>query len=198
MASQSFEEALRQAFDSVRNACVHHGSNLARHVRRFSDQASNRPRGETGEHRRAQEPDSGPERASDLLAREPASEIGRLELLGESLDIRKELVTCAEVVIRKEVVTELQLIEVPVRREELVVERRGTDGKVLRMDRDQANEWRIVLAEERADVRTRPVVREVVRVSKRKVWEKRAVSEPLRHEELRVEQASPEDHDRAA
>ena len=188
MGSHSFEDLLRHAFNTVRNACVHHGSNLVQRVRGVSDQVSRRTsKDSASDERHLQSAES--RLASGTPDRgEATNEIGRLELLGDSLEIRKELMTCAEVIIRKEVVTETQIIEVPDRREELVIEHRDKDGRSRRLGRDEAGEWRIVLSEERADVRTRPVVREVVRVSKRKVWEKRAVSESLRHEELRVEQ----------
>src|SRR5205814_4982668 len=93
-----------------------------------------------------------------------------------------------EIVVHKEVVTETQLIEVPVRREELVIERRSPDGRVC----DEPlfggkKELRIPLWEERAVVQKQPVVRQIVTVAKRRITETKDITDAVRHEELRVE-----------
>ena|SRR2546421_12179553 len=55
-------------------------------------------------------------------------QLHELELLGESLHIDKERVLEGEISIRKEVITETQVIRVPVTREELVIERKNANG----------------------------------------------------------------------
>ena len=52
----------------------------------------------------------------------------RMELREEELRVRKEMVETGEVTIRKEVVTEYRTMKVPVRREELVIERHPAEG----------------------------------------------------------------------
>jgi uncharacterized protein (TIGR02271 family) len=112
----------------------------------------------------------------------------QLELLSEMLHVTKERIERGEVRVRKELVTENQIIEVPVTREELVIERYATSGDRSRLDvaRDQ-KEVRIPLWEEVVRVEKRPVISEVVNVSKLQVNETRTISDSVRHEELRVE-----------
>src|SRR5947208_15842521 len=75
----------------------------------------------------------------------------------------KERVQRGEVRLRKEVVTESQSIQVPVTREELVIERTPGSGQVTgEIGRDE--EIRVPLSEERVRVEKQPVVNEEVRV----------------------------------
>jgi|tagenome__1003787_1003787.scaffolds.fasta_scaffold20940773_1 uncharacterized protein (TIGR02271 family) len=110
----------------------------------------------------------------------------RMQLLGEVLRVHKERIPAGEVRVRKEVVTETQNVQVPVSREELVVERhpgQGTAAGQIGQDAD----IRIPLSEERATVQKQPVVREEVEVGKRSVEQTQNVSEQVRREELHVD-----------
>jgi uncharacterized protein (TIGR02271 family) len=113
----------------------------------------------------------------------------RIQLRGEVLRTYRERVQKGEVRLRKEVVTENQTVEVPVTREELVIERTDIAG-----DRPASHgeigtdeEIRVPLSEERARVEKQPVVNEEVRVGKRAVQNTERVSDDVRHEELRVD-----------
>jgi uncharacterized protein (TIGR02271 family) len=112
-----------------------------------------------------------------------------IQLRGEVLRTFRERVQRGEVRLRKEVVTENKTVEVPVTREELVVERVPVSGqeaaKAGEIGSDQ--EIRVPLSEERARVEKQPVVSEEVRVGKRGVQKTERVSEVVRHEELRVD-----------
>ena len=55
--------------------------------------------------------------------------VDRVQLFGEVLRVHKERISRGEVRVRKDVVTENQTIEVPVTREELVLERVSVSGK---------------------------------------------------------------------
>ncbi|HKR85598.1 MAG TPA: YsnF/AvaK domain-containing protein [Terriglobales bacterium] len=113
----------------------------------------------------------------------------RLQLLSEVLRVHKERVPTGEVRLRKEVVTENQSIEVPVTREELVIERRPAEGAaVASSEIGSDREIRIPLSEEQVRVEKRPVVKEEVKVGKKKVQESRQVNEQVKREELRVDQ----------
>jgi uncharacterized protein (TIGR02271 family) len=102
------------------------------------------------------------------------------------LRTHKERVQRGEVRLRKDVVTETQNVQVPVTREELVIERTPGSGQVTgEIGRDQ--EIRVPLSEERVRVEKQPVVNEEVRVGKRQVQSNQQVSDKVRHEELRVE-----------
>jgi uncharacterized protein (TIGR02271 family) len=111
----------------------------------------------------------------------------RIALLSEWLRVYKEQVSRGEVRLRKEVQSEQKTIDVPVTREELVIERvptteRGAAGHEIGED-----EIRVPLSEERVRVEKEPIVREEVRVGKRPVERVENVSDEVRHEELRVE-----------
>jgi uncharacterized protein (TIGR02271 family) len=115
------------------------------------------------------------------------SENRRIQLLGETLRVNKERVQSGSVTLKKKVVTEHQNIEVPVSREELVVERHAADGQAVRGNIGDNKQVTIPLSEERVRVEKRPVVREEVEIGKRQVQDTKKVSDDIRHEELRVE-----------
>jgi uncharacterized protein (TIGR02271 family) len=123
----------------------------------------------------------------------------RIQLLSERLRINKQRVATGEARIRKEVITENQTVQVPVQREELVVERMPASGDVsARGPVGTSSEVRVPLSEERVTVDKQPVVREEVRVGKKSVQEVRNVSDSVRHEELKVEDSTRKAKDRVA
>jgi uncharacterized protein (TIGR02271 family) len=125
--------------------------------------------------------DLGPRAAPALDDRE------RLELVEEELDVNTRPVEAGEVRVRKEVHTEQRNIEVPVTREEVVIERHPVSGREASGRDIGDDEVRIPLMEEEVDVQKRAVVREEISVGKRPVEETRTVSDTVRREEARVE-----------
>jgi uncharacterized protein (TIGR02271 family) len=111
----------------------------------------------------------------------------RLELREEQLNVDKDVVRAGEVRVRKEVVTEDRTIDVPVTREEVVVERRPVEGRPAGRDLDAGEEIRVPLSEERVRVEKTPVVREEVTVNKRRVTDRERVRDTVRREEARVD-----------
>jgi uncharacterized protein (TIGR02271 family) len=113
----------------------------------------------------------------------------RLQLFGEVLRVHKDRISRGEVRVRKDVVTENQTIEVPVTREELVLERvsvpANTPASSANIGRSQ--EIRVPLIEEKVRLEKQPVVREEVIVGKREVADVARVGDDVRHEELRVD-----------
>jgi uncharacterized protein (TIGR02271 family) len=92
------------------------------------------------------------------------------------------------VTLRKEVVSERQHVEVPVTREELVIERHATDGREPSSAAfEHGKEIRVPLSEERVRVEKRPVVREEVVVGKLAVHGTKNVTDDIKHEELKIE-----------
>jgi uncharacterized protein (TIGR02271 family) len=114
-------------------------------------------------------------------------EQNNLQLLGEVLRVHKDRVSRGEVRLRKEVVTETQTVQVPVTREELVIERRPVDQATPATGSIGESEIRIPLSEERASVDTSTVVREEVAVGKKPIQEVRDLTGKIRREELVVE-----------
>ena len=110
------------------------------------------------------------------------------QTLEERLDIHKTPVQTGEVGIRKEVETEHKTIEVPVSREEVVIERRPGSGQEVSADKLQpGQEIRIPVTEEQVDVTKHAVVAEEVNVGKRKVQDEEKVDKTLRKEKIKVE-----------
>ena len=111
----------------------------------------------------------------------------RIQLRGEILRTYKDRVQRGEVRLRKDVVTETQHAEVPVTREELVIERTPATGQRATGEIGKDEEIRVPLSEERVRTEKQAVVNEEVRAGKRAVQRTENVSDNVRHEELRVD-----------
>lgn len=120
-------------------------------------------------------------------AKEVGNEDYRVQLRGEMLQAHKERVSRGEVRLRKEVVSENRSIEVPVTREELVIERTDATGATPTGEIGRDQEIRVPLSEERVTVEKKPVVTGEVKIGKRQVQDKKTVSDTVRHEEARIE-----------
>jgi uncharacterized protein (TIGR02271 family) len=113
-----------------------------------------------------------------------------VELREEELRAEKERVKAGEVRLRKEVVTEERTLEVPVTREEVVVERRpAARGQEARGDIGDNEEIRIPVMEEEVHVEKTPVVKEEVSLKKRQIQDTERVSDTVRREEARIEES---------
>jgi len=115
-----------------------------------------------------------------------SEEIAELELLSESLHIDKEKILDGELSIRKEIITEVQIVQVPVTREELVIERRSADGRHTSEVLAGQQQLRIPISKERVLVKKEAVVSEVAKITRRKLRETKRISVDVRHDELRV------------
>ena len=109
-----------------------------------------------------------------------AAEGARIQVREEELQAHKRRVETGAVRVRKEVVTEHRTIEVPVQREEMVIERRAPTGEPI-------EEIRIPVSEEQVSVEKRPVVKEEVTVGKRVVEGTERVGGEVHKEVVRVE-----------
>jgi uncharacterized protein (TIGR02271 family) len=127
------------------------------------------------------------DRANVLARGEFRTDDGRvIQLREEQLKTSKESVKQGDVRVRKEVRTEHQTINVPVEREEVVIERRPAHGRAA-TGSIASEEIRIPVREEKVHVTKEAVVKEEVSVGKRKVRDTEEVSGDVRHEELVVE-----------
>ena len=107
----------------------------------------------------------------------------------ERLEAQKQTVQAGEVSIHKEVVTEQKTIEVPVSREEVVIERHPVNGVEASDFGAETDEIRIPISEERVTVSKTPVVTEEISVGKRTVQDTQTVSGTVRREEAHIEQS---------
>lgn len=127
--------------------------------------------------------------AGSQIAAEDADPEARnnIQLLGEVLRVHKDRISRGEVRLRKEIITETQTVQVPVTREELVIERHAVNQNTQAAGSiGESQEIRIPLTEERASIDTSTVVREEVSVGKKPVEEVRDLTGEVRHEELVV------------
>jgi uncharacterized protein (TIGR02271 family) len=108
----------------------------------------------------------------------------RIQLFGEVLRVRKEKVGAGEVHVRKESVTHMETVQVPVTREHLVVEHSDESGRA-----DADNAIRVPLSEERVHIDKDTVLREEYKVGKREVTQNESVSDNVRRERLLIDDA---------
>jgi uncharacterized protein (TIGR02271 family) len=112
----------------------------------------------------------------------------RMELREEQLDVQKERVEAGEVRLRKDVVKEKKTINVPVTREEVVVEKHAVSGRQPAEGQiGDDEEIRIPLQEERARVKKTPVVKEEVSLKKQQVQTTEHVSDTVRRDEAWID-----------
>jgi len=111
----------------------------------------------------------------------------KIQLREEELNISKRPVDVGEVQVHKEVHTEQRNVQVPVKREEIVIERHAASGQQPASEIGRDEEIRIPVREEQVQVDKRAVVKEEVTVGKRQVQETKEVADTVRKEEVRVD-----------
>jgi uncharacterized protein (TIGR02271 family) len=111
-----------------------------------------------------------------------------IELKEERLNVAKHPVETGEVRVHKEVHTENKTIEVPVEREEVVIERTPVHGRATTEGMLEGEEIRIPVREEQVDVTKHAVVNEEVKVGKRIIQDTEKVTGQVRKEEIHVDQ----------
>jgi len=116
-----------------------------------------------------------------------------IQVKEERLHAEKRPVETGQVTVRKEVHTETKHIDVPVEREEVVIERTPVHGKVAAGTIAEGEEVRIPVREEQVTVSKDAVVKEEVKVGKRVVQDTEHVTGDVRKEEVKVEQTGDVD-----
>jgi len=143
-----------------------------------------------------QAPPGAPGRSADTAEKRPPevppaepAEPQKMRLHAERLKAYKQPGQTGEVNIRKEVVTEQQTLNVPVTREEVVIERRSLaeDAAAAEEPIGEGEEIRIPIREEQVQVTKEAVATGEVEISKREVKENRQFTETVRHEEPAIE-----------
>ena len=112
----------------------------------------------------------------------------RMQLREEQLQVNKQPVETGAASLHKEVVSQQQNIDVPVTREEVVVERRPGTGQPSDTPIGEGETYRVPVREEQVSVQKQPVVREEVSLGKRQVQDTQRVSDTVQREEAHVEQ----------
>jgi uncharacterized protein (TIGR02271 family) len=109
-----------------------------------------------------------------------------IQLQEERLRAQKSAVQTGEVNIRKEVTTEMQHLDIPVEREEVVIQHRPVPGEEPASGDISEQEIRIPVMQEKVNVTKEPVVTEEVSIGKRKIKETEHIEDSVRKEKLRV------------
>lgn len=110
-----------------------------------------------------------------------------LPIREERLRVHKQTVPMGEVRLYKDVVTEQQDLDVPVKREEVIVERYPGSGEVSDTPIGQEEMLRIPLYKERLSINKVPVETGEVVIGKRIVQENQHITTTVRREEPRVD-----------
>ncbi|HVP82762.1 MAG TPA: DUF2382 domain-containing protein [Nitrososphaeraceae archaeon] len=108
----------------------------------------------------------------------------RISLTEEKLDVSKKYQE-DQATITKKPVTETKTVEVPLTREEVSIKRRPPSGQTEAQSPIQSpKEIKIPVKREKAEVIKKPYVKEEVAVKKKKVTDKKKVTEDVTSEEL--------------
>jgi uncharacterized protein (TIGR02271 family) len=118
------------------------------------------------------------------------AEPDHIQLFGEVVRVRKEKVSSGDVQVRKEAVTHMETVQVPVTREHLVVEQSDARGHI-----DSEHAIRVPLSEERVHIDKDTVLREEYKVGKREVTQNQSVTDTVRRERLLIDEAGTRTND---
>lgn len=120
-------------------------------------------------------------------SRTPIYDNTTLKLQEENLNIIKKWIKTGEVSIHKEILTEEKNITIPVKREELVIEKKILDEETLNKKDEHNENIRIPISEERIEVVKHLVILEDVSVYKRQFQEIKHIEEIVRKEKAHIE-----------
>jgi uncharacterized protein (TIGR02271 family) len=111
-----------------------------------------------------------------------------LKLREEQLDVNKHRVQTGEVEVKKDVVEEEKTVNVPVKHEEVYVERRAVDKNEADTTGPIGDDEtiRVPIVEEKVEVTKKPVVSEELVIGKKQVTETQQVTENVKREEAKV------------
>jgi uncharacterized protein (TIGR02271 family) len=110
-----------------------------------------------------------------------------LEAREEEVRVRKRPVQTGEAEVYKEVRTENRSIDVPVKKEELVIERHSLGRHPASGPVGESERVRVPLSEEQIDVEKRTVATEEVTVGKRATEDEEHIDTTVRKEDIRVD-----------
>jgi uncharacterized protein (TIGR02271 family) len=124
----------------------------------------------------------------DDTKKETRDEDAKFLLRQEELDISKSRVQTGEVEFGKEIIEEQKAVDVPVIREEIVIDRRTLNNEVSDSPITAEETIRIPVSQEIVDVDKRTVVTGEVSAFKRNIEETTHIDETLKREEARIKE----------
>lgn len=117
---------------------------------------------------------------------ETTEDTAKLRLHKEELDINKIKAQKGEVELGKEIIEERKTVDVPVLREEVVIERKSFDNEESDSPITDEETIRIPVSEERVDVDKHTVVTGEISAHKHTIEDTAHIDETLKREEARV------------
>lgn len=127
------------------------------------------------------------DRESEVDATSTDSSKEKIQLQEEQVDVDTNEVQTGEVHVQKNVTEETKTIEVPVKHEEVTVEKHAvTDGRPAENTLDDSEEISIPVTEEQIEVTKRPVVTDEVVINKETKEDTKQVSETVRKEDVDI------------
>lgn len=132
------------------------------------------------------EPSEEPKEISPESSTQSSDEQAKVLLRKEELNIDKSRVQTGEVEFSKEIIEEHKIVDVPVTREEVVIERKTLNNE--QSDSPITNEAtiRIPVSQEKVDVDKRTVLTGEISAHKQSVEDTKHIDETLKREEARV------------
>lgn len=125
--------------------------------------------------------------------KETVEDDAKLLLRKEELDIDKFKVQKGEVEFGKEIIEEPKTVDVPVTREEIVIERRDLNNEASDEPINDEETIRIPVSEERIDVDKHTVVTGEISAHKREVEDTKRIDETLKREKAFVNKTGDAD-----
>lgn len=172
------------------------GGDRADEIRALAEQGTG-PRGDVGVESVPTRTDveSAPTRADvDYRTRARSfQDKEHIELREEVADIERHQAKAGEAQVSKHIVTEHEMIDVPKRREELVVERHPVEGRPSASGDLEEESFTVPLMEEDITIGKHSVVYEEVDIGKREVTSIEREDVELRREELEIRRPGEED-----
>lgn len=110
----------------------------------------------------------------------------KLRLHKEELDIAKNNVKKGEVELSKEIIEEHKAVDIPVKREEVVIERKSLNNEASDAPIADEETIKIPVSEEKVDVGKHTVVTGEVSAHKHAIEDTQHIDETLKHEEARI------------
>jgi uncharacterized protein (TIGR02271 family) len=109
-----------------------------------------------------------------------------LKLRKEELDIAKSRVQKGEVELGKEIIEEHKIVDVPLKHEEVIIERRSLNNEVTDSPISDEETIRIPVSEEKVDVGKHTVVTGEISAHKRTIEDTEHIDETLKREEAKI------------
>ncbi len=138
----------------------------------------------------------------DDTKKDTSEDEAKLRLRKEQLDINKSKVKKGEVEFGKEIIEEQKAVDVPVSREEVIIERKNLNNEDSDAPITDEESIRIPVSEEVVDVGKHTVVTSEVSAHKHSIEDTKHIDENLKREEARVKKFgnpdvvdSVQDHD---